>query len=98
VEQGASALPAADFTEHYERMRTNVVARNGSGGLRLGQGLLMARGMAAWVRAAAELIPPARSVPLARSETVSVPLPIESEVIQLIGGAVMALVAKGSSL
>lgn len=78
-------------------MRANIVARNGFAGLRLGQGLLMARGMAAWVRAAAELIPPVRSVPLACSETVSVPLPVQSEVIQLIGGAVMALVGKGSS-
>jgi hypothetical protein len=37
------------LTEQYEMLRAYVLARNGSSGQRLGQGALMARGMAAWI-------------------------------------------------
>jgi hypothetical protein len=89
-------LPATTLTEQYETLRAYVLARNGSSGLRLGQGVLMARGMAAWIQVAKALIPPVRSAPSPSSEAISIPLLVQGEVIQLMGGAVMTLVCKGS--
>lgn len=89
-------LPAAMLTEQYETLRAYVLARNGSSSLRLGQGVLMARGMAAWIQVAKELIPPARSAPSSSSEALSIPLLVQGEMIQLMGGAVMTLVCRGS--
>jgi hypothetical protein len=84
------------LAEQYERLRVFVLTRNGSPGLRLGQGVLMARGMAAWIQVAKELFPPVRSGPSPSSEVISVPLTVQGEVIQLMGGAVMTLVRRGS--
>lgn len=85
------------LTEHYETLRAYVLARNGSSGLRLGQGALMTRGMAAWMQVAGELIPAVRSAPWSSGEAASVPQLVQEEVIQLMGEAVMTL-AYGESL
>jgi hypothetical protein len=87
--------PTAMLSEHYETLRAYVLAQNGSGP-RLGQGVLMARGMAAWIAVVGELIPPVRSAPSPSGEAVSVPLLLQNDVIQLIGEAVMTLVCRGS--
>jgi glycine/serine hydroxymethyltransferase len=88
--------PAAILTEHYETLRSYVLARNSSSGLRLGQGALMARGMAAWMQVAGELIAPVRSALVFSREAASVPQLVQDEVIQLMGAAVMTLVSGGS--
>jgi hypothetical protein len=85
------------LTEHYETLRAYVLARNGSSGQRLGQGALMARGMAAWIHVAGELIPAVRSAPVFSREAASVPQLVQDEVIQLMGEVVMTLVC-GESL
>ena len=82
------------LTEHYETLRACVLARNGSSSLRWGQGTFMARGMAAWIQVAAELMPAIRSEPSDRT-AVSVPLLAQSEVVQLLGQAVLALMCGG---
>lgn len=64
--------------------------------MRLGQGALMFRGMAAWMQVAAELAMPEQPVPLHTTETASVPHLVLDEVIQLMGSAVMTLVSGGS--
>ena len=85
--------PPAMLSEHYEMLRAYVLGRNGSGP-RLGQGVLMARGMAAWMEIVGELLRPVRSAP--SGEAVRVPLLVQSDVIQLMGEAVMTLVCRGS--
>ena len=64
--------------------------------MRLGQGALMARGMAAWIQVAGELIAPVRSAAVLSREMANVPRLICDEVIQLMGEAVMTLVCGGS--
>lgn len=88
---------APTLTEHYEALRNCVLERKGSAGMRLGQGALMARGMAAWIQVAGELVAPVRSAPVLSRETVNVPQLVSDEVIQLMGEAVMTLVC-GESL
>jgi hypothetical protein len=85
------------LTEHYEMLRAYVLAQNGASGLRLGQGALMTRGMAAWMQVAGELIPSVRSVPVSSWEAGSVPQFVQDEVIQVMGEAVITL-AYGESL
>jgi hypothetical protein len=84
------------LTEHYESLRSYVLARNSSSSLRLGMGALMSRGMAAWIQVAGELMAPARSVPLFSTETASIPQFVMDDVIRLLGSAVMSLVSGGS--
>ncbi len=86
---------AGTLTEHYETLRGYVLARNEASGLRCGLGALMARGMAAWIQVVAELMPAVRSESSNRS-AVSIPLFAQSEVIQLLGQAVLALVCRGA--
>lgn len=88
--------PTTILTEHYERLRGYVLARNNSSSLRLGLGALMSRGMAAWMQVAGELVASARSVPLCSTEAASVPQLVLDEVIRLMGSAVMTLVSGGS--
>jgi len=88
--------PAAILTEHYEALRGCVLDRKGSSGMRLGQGAFMARGMAAWMQVAGELIPPPRSASALSANTSNVPRLVSNEVIQLMGEAVMTLVCGGS--
>ena len=88
--------PATILTEHYERLRSCVLARNSSSGLRLGMGALMSRGMVAWMQVAGELMASARPLPLRSTETASIPQLVLDEVIQLMGSAVMTLVTGGS--
>ena len=83
------------LTEHYETLRAYVLARNEASGLRCGLGALMARGMAAWIEVVAELMPAVRSESSNRPP-VSIPLFAQSEVIQLLGQAVLALVCRGA--
>lgn len=87
---------AAILTEHYEALRGCVLDRNGSSGMRLGQGAFMARGMATWMQVAGELIPPPRSAPVLSEKAAHVPRLVSNEVIQLMGEAVMTLVCGGS--
>ena len=85
-------LPAASLTEHYERLRAYVLAQDGSSALRWGQGALMARGTAAWMQVAGELIPPVRSAPSPAEAEANVPPLVQNEVIRLMGEAVLNLV------
>ncbi len=78
--------------DQYETLRAYVTARIGSPGLRLGQGVILSRGMAAWIRVAGELILPVRSAPPISCGEVNVPPLIQDDLIQLIGEAVMTLV------
>ena len=84
------------LTEQYEILRAYVLARNCAPGQRLGQGALMARGMAAWMQVVRELILPVVPAPARSSETARVPLPVQDEVIRLMGAAVISLVCGGS--
>jgi len=92
VVAGVTQLPpAAVLTDQYEALRAYVTARIGSSGLRLGQGVIMSRGMAAWIRVAGELIPPVRSAPPISCGELSVPPLIQDDLIHLMGEAVMTL-------
>ncbi len=51
-------MPADVLTQHYEILRAYVLARVAASAARLGHGTLMARGMAAWMKVAAELAGP----------------------------------------
>lgn len=57
----------------------------------------MARGMAAWIQVAEELIPAVQSAHVCSREAASVPQLVQDEVIQLMGEVVMTLVC-GESL
>jgi hypothetical protein len=86
------------FTEQYETLREYVMLRNSTCGLRLGEGVLIARGMAAWMQVVGELIPPARSMPAYSCEAVSLPPQVQDEMIQVMGQAVMSLLRRGASV
>lgn len=96
--EGKHSLSAVVLTEQYETLREYVLLRNSACSLRLGEGVLVARGMAAWVEVVGELITPARSVPAPSSESASLPPQVQDEMIQLMGQAVMSLVCRGASL
>jgi hypothetical protein len=83
--------PAGLLTEQYETLRAAVVARHAPGSLRLGQGVLMARGMAAWMQVATEGIPPRRVACTPGGEAVSLPPLVQKEAVALMREAVMAL-------
>lgn len=89
--------PVAWLTEHYEKLRADVLERNGSARLRLGQGVVITRGLTAWMRVAGELIPVAPSVPRSSWEAANVPQLLQDEVIRVMGEAVITL-AYGESL
>ena len=72
-------------------MRAAVVAQDTSGSQRLGQGVLMARGMAAWMQAVTELIPPQRILCSPFHEVSGVPPLVRKAAVALMGEAVMAL-------
>jgi hypothetical protein len=91
-------LPAAMLSEQYEILREYVLLRNGTHGLRLGEGVLRARGMVAWMQVVGELIPQARSMPAYSGEAVSMPPQVQDEMIQLMGQAVLSLLCRGASL
>jgi len=82
--------------EQYERLRSYVLARNCTSGSRLGQGALMAHGMAKWIEIAGELIAPVRSAAVTAGEVPRMPFPVQDEVIRFMGGAVIALVCGGA--
>jgi hypothetical protein len=84
------------LTDQYETLRSYALARNCASGLRLGQGALMARGMANWMQVAGELIPPVQSATVWCGEMARVPFHVQDEVIRLMGGAVISLVCGGS--
>lgn len=85
------------FIDQYETLRSYVLARNCASGLRLGQGALMARGMANWMQVAGDLIPPVQPAAVSCGEMARVvPLPVQDEVIRLMGAAVISLVCGGS--
>jgi len=87
-------LPAETLTEHYEVLRTYVLARVGSSASRLGQAALMARGMAAWIQVAGELATPVRSAPDVEGEAARVAPPVQDALIQLMGEVVMTLIRR----
>jgi hypothetical protein len=80
------------LAEHYETLRACVLARDDPSGLRYGQGALMARGMAAWMQVAGELVPFVHSDRALSSEAARLPQLVQAEVIHLMGEAVMSLV------
>lgn len=84
------------LTEQYETLRTYALAGEGTSGLRLGQGVLMARGMATWMQVAGELISSERSTPVFSVEAAPVPFPVQDELIRLMGEAVITLACGGS--
>jgi hypothetical protein len=86
----------ARLTEQYETLRALVLARNGSSGVRLGQGVVTARGMAAWMGVAGELVPDVRPTPSSDDDPVSLSPLMQRELIQLLGGAVLTLVDRGA--
>ncbi|MBE3135584.1 MAG: hypothetical protein IMZ55_19120, partial [Acidobacteria bacterium] len=90
----ANPSPAARLTEQYETLRACVLARNGPSGLRLGQGVVAARGMAAWMHVAGELTPDVRPTS-SSGPPISVSPLMQRELIQLLGGAVLTLVDRG---
>jgi hypothetical protein len=92
------SLSAAVLIEQYETLREYVLLRNSTCSLRLGEGVFVTRGMAAWIKVVGELIPSARSVPATSCEITSVPPQVQDEMIQLMGQAVMSLVCRGASL
>jgi len=83
--------PALLLTQQYETLRAAVVARHASGSLRLGQGVLMARGMAVWIQLATEWIPPRRVACAPGGEAVRLPPLVQKEAVALMREAVMAL-------
>jgi hypothetical protein len=89
-------LPAAMLTEQYEALRSYVLTRDCTSGSRLGQGALMAQGMAKWMQVADELIAPVLSPAVSFEEVARVPFPVQDEVIRFMGGAVIALVCGGA--
>jgi len=91
-------LSAAMLTEQYEMLREYVLLRNGTRGLRLGEGILMAKGMAGWMQVVGELVPTVRSMPACSYEPTSIPAQLQDEMIQLMGQAVMSLLCRGASL
>jgi hypothetical protein len=84
------------LTEHYERLRASVLAQADSSAVHLGQGVLRARGVATWIQAVGELIPLARSEPAPVEAEANVPPLVQSELIQLMGAAVLNLVNRES--
>lgn len=87
------------LTGQYEMLREYVLLRNGTCGLRLGEGVLVARGMAAWIQVIGELVPPAPPASARPSgEIASIPPHVQDEMIQLMGQAVMSLLCRGASL
>jgi hypothetical protein len=86
-------VPADILTQHYEVLRAYVLARVAASAARLGQGALMARGMAAWMKVAAELAGPTPA-PAATRQPVVVPPPAQDALIQLMGEVVMTLIRR----
>jgi len=84
-------VPAILLIEQYERLRAAVVARPASSSQGLGQGVLLARGMAAWMQVAPELIPPPRVASPPAREAVTVPPLVQKEVSAWMREAVMVL-------
>jgi hypothetical protein len=88
----APTAAAPILAEHYETLRACVLARDGTSGLRYGQGALMARGLAAWAEVAGELIPVVRTELSSSWEAPIVPQLVRDELIHVMGAAVMSLV------
>jgi hypothetical protein len=89
-------LPPPMLTAQYETLRASVLAPTGPSALRLGQGVLMVRGIAAWMQVVGELISPVRSVPLPAGAGTNLPPLVQNEVILLMGEAVLNLVNRNS--
>jgi hypothetical protein len=88
-------LPSLMLTAQYETLRASVLAP-GPSALRLGQGALMARGIAAWMQVVGELISPLRSVPSPPGAEANLPPLVQNEVVLLMGEAVLNLVNRDS--
>jgi hypothetical protein len=89
-------LPSPMLTAQYETLRASVLAPGGPSALRLGQGALMARGVAAWLQVVGELILPLRSVPSPAGAEANLPPFVQNEVVLLMGEAVLNLVNRES--
>jgi hypothetical protein len=85
-------LPSPMLTTQYETLRASVLAPGGPSALRLGQGAVMARGIAAWMQVVGELISPVRSVPSPAGAEADLPPLVQNEMVQLMGEAVLNLV------
>lgn len=80
------------LVEHYERLRQQVLSRNLSSGSRLGQVVLVSRGIVAWMQAVSQspgsILPAPSTVPL---EPINVPDLLHEDLVRLIGEVVLAL-------
>jgi hypothetical protein len=80
------------LVEHYERLRQQVLSRNLSSGSRLGQAVLVSRGIVAWMQAVSQtlgsILPAPSTVPL---EPISVPDLLHEDLVHLMGEVVLTL-------
>ena len=78
------------LAEHYEALRERALGRGGDA-FRLGLGLLLSRGVAAWMQAARQLAPVSLDHALAGRGPGSA-LPAEGELVSLLAGMALACV------
>ena len=78
------------LAEHYEALRERALGRAGDA-FRLGLGLLVSRGVAAWMHAARQLAPASVDHGLAGHDPGRV-LPAEGELVSVLAGMALACV------
>ena len=86
-------IEPVDLTEYYERLRQEVLGRNPGGNSRLGQAVLVHRGVAAWMHALGPCLTPitAASPPKVPEASPAVPGSVHEELVRLLGEAVLTL-------
>jgi phage-related minor tail protein len=88
----SSLAQAPELIEQYERLRQQVLGRNLSCGSRIGQAVLVSRGVVAWMRAVSQSVGsilPACSTMSA--EPTRVPDSLHEDLVRVMGEAVLAL-------
>jgi len=89
----SSLAQAPELIEQYERLRQQVLCRNLSCGSRIGQAVLVSRGVVAWMRAVSQSVAsilPACSTMSA--ESIRVPDSLHEDLVRVMGEAVLTLV------
>ena len=80
------------LVEHYEKLRQQALSRNLSSGSRLGQSVLVSRGIVAWMQAVSQslgsILPAPSTVPL---ELINVPDLLYEDLVHLMGEVVLTL-------
>src|SRR5260370_623568 len=93
----SSLAQAPELIEQYERLRQQVLWRNLSCGSRIGQAVLVSRGVVAWMRAVSQSVAsilPACSTMSA--ESIRVPDSLHEDLVRVMGEAVLTLVPPGA--